>query len=406
LGFLDLFRGSEDARIARQYIKALRDAGERRRLEFDSAERLVIAYDGEGQRAQIHFIGNLVREILAAPIAGREAIYQRYVLSSIESEHGERPADYEFVKSNLRVLLKDSGYPDFIALLNATDFPDSERAPLVFEPVVGDVIACCVQEENHGLRFVTESDLAQWRVDAATALADAKANVSALPFQISEPQPGRFVFNDDSFIASRFVNTRMFDDLPVRGEWVAVIPDRNTFFVSDSEDLDTMASLALLAKQQLEAGERIISGLPFVLREGRWQVHEPAGPLRPLFANVALQYRASYWAEFKSALEKDLERRGQDIFVASLTVREEPPAGAYYCMAVWSKDVDTILPVVDRLYFFDREANTTRAAPWAAVVGVMEAEMAREGGLPERYRVKSFPSAEQFAAMGAKVIRT
>jgi len=156
-----------------------------------------------------------------------------------------------------------------------------------------------------------------------------------------------------------------------RGELVAVVPDRDTFFVADSVDLQTAESLALLAKQQLEAGERIITAQPFVLREGRWQVYEPPEAIRSIFSNVALQFRAHNWADFKSALEKDLANRGEDIFVASITIREEPGIEIHHSMAVWSKGVDTILPVVDRVYFYDDDANATRVAVWAHVARVI-----------------------------------
>jgi hypothetical protein len=196
----------------------------------------------------------------------------------------------------------------------------------------------------------------------------------------------------------------MFAGLQVKGELIAVVPDRDTFFLADSDDLQTVASLARLAQRQLEAGERIITALPFVLREGRWQVYELPEAARSLFSNVALQFRAKNWSHFKEVLEKNLRNRGQDIFVATLTVREEPNVDLQHSMAVWSKGVDTILPVVDRVHFYEDDLQTTRVAAWADVVRAMGTTMLQEGGLPERYRVRSFPNAEQLVAMGARVV--
>ena len=392
--FLDFFQGSSSERIAREFIKALREAGDARRLEYDAADRVIVAYDERGNRQQVSFLGNLMREIKSASAGAQAAIYRRYATSALDAVQGNRPATYELAKPALRILLKHASYPDYILLRNRADFPDSMPSPLVFEHVVGDVIACCIEEQDQSLHFVTEQDLADWSVSAGTALADAKANVSALPYLVSDPKPARYVFNDDSYQAARLVNPRMFDNLPVRGNWVAVVPDRDTFFVADSEDLEAVAGLARLAKRQLEAGERTISGLPFVLREGRWQVYEPPVGIRPLFSNVDLQYRAEGWAAYKSALEKDLAHRGQDIFVASMTVHEQVGAETHYSVVVWSKGVDSILPAVDRVYFYDDDAAITRWARWADVAGIMGADMQREPGMPERYRVRSFPDAE------------
>lgn len=82
MGCLDFFRGSSDARIARQFIKALREAGESRRLEYEAQSRLVVAYDENGNRAQSSFIGNLAREIRSASAEARDAVYLRYALSA------------------------------------------------------------------------------------------------------------------------------------------------------------------------------------------------------------------------------------------------------------------------------------------------------------------------------------
>jgi hypothetical protein len=404
MGFLDFFRGSSRERIAQKYIKALREAGETRRLQYEPETRLVISYDERGNREQVSFLGHLIRELKSVSSKNQAEIYRRYAIAALESGQGRRPTTYELVRPTLRILLKDSSFPYYIALHNRAEFPDASSPPLVFEHLVGDVIACCIEERDNALSFVTEKDLANWHISAGTALADAKANVCALPFLVSDPMPTRFVFHNDSYQASRFVNPGMFDGLPVRGNWVAVVPDRDTFFIADSEDLEAVAALAQLAKQQLEKGERTISGLPFVIREGRWQVYEPPAAIRPLFSNVGLQYRTETWAAYKAALEKDLANRAQDVFVAAMTICEEAGAATHYCMAVWSKGVDTILPAVDRVYFYDDDRDMTRFAQWADISRTMGAVMQREPGLPEHYRVRSFPDAEQMVAMGARVL--
>lgn len=399
--FFDFFRGSRGRRIAAQYMAVLREMGEHRRLTYDAKEQLVVAHDEHGHPASIRSLNHLSREILAASSGDHEAIYRRYALGTLEVA-GDQASSYELVKGRLRILLKDVGYPDYIALSNRCDFPESNPSELVFEHLVGDVVACCIEERAAGLRFVTHGDLSEWQVDAATALADAKANIRALPFVISDPMPARYVFHDDSFQAARFVNPQMFEGIPVRGEWVAVIPDRDTFFVADSEDLETVAGLAGLALRQLEAGERTITGSAFVLRAGSWQVYEPPQALRALFTNVALQYRANDWKGFKAVLEKDLARNGEDIFVAPLQVYEQPDDDTNFSVAVWSRGVETILPQADRVLFYDDRSETARIAHWNDVVGVIGAEMHQQPGLPNRYRVTSFPSAEQLVAMGAK----
>src|SRR3954465_10811100 len=66
MGFLDFFRGSPSERIARQFIKALRQAGVTHRLEYEPDENQIGFYDASGSRVRVSFLGNLRRELEAA----------------------------------------------------------------------------------------------------------------------------------------------------------------------------------------------------------------------------------------------------------------------------------------------------------------------------------------------------
>ena len=73
---------------------------------------------------------------------------------------------------------------------------------------------------------------------------------------------------------------------------------------------------------------------------------------------------------------------------------------AYWSNVVWSKGVDTILPVADRVTFFEGDGLPRRVAAWADVVRVMAPSMQELEGLPLRFRVSVFPNAEQMVGMG------
>jgi len=437
MSILDLFRGSPQERIARRYIKALRDAGEKRELRYIPAEQVIAVLDEKGARQQVAHMGNLAREISGAPESERDAIYRRYAASLVEKEGEKRSSDYATVKPSLRILLKDETYPVYIDLQTQVDMPGgSKPSAQVYEAVVGDVIACCIEETERGLQFVTEGDLARWGVSAEQALTDAKANVCALPCEVNATGRAHYVFADDSFQSARLVNTDLFNSRAVgvgvrndlndvslggvtmataqkiaggavtqtafngTGDWVAVVPDRDTFFLTSSEDTEGLAGLARLMEKQLEVGARLVSGMPFVLREGRWEVFEPPKEVRVLFGNVARRYMAIRWSDYKGVLEKDLERRGEDIFVASLTVYKEKDSDAYWSGVVWTKGVDTILPAADRVSFYELDTKQTRERPWKEVARVMGERMERLEGLPERYRVKGYPSAGEMLKIG------
>jgi hypothetical protein len=109
---------------------------------------------------------------------------------------------------------------------------------------------------------------------------------------------------------------------------VAVVPDRDTLFVTGSEDEEGLTGPAILVEQQLKEANRHISAQPLVLTEDGWQQFEPPPNVRNFFALGARLLGAEYWKDFKDAQEKELSARGQDIFVASLSVYTENNTGA------------------------------------------------------------------------------
>lgn len=400
MGIFDLFRSPKE-RVARRYIEVLRELGELRRLEYDAKEQLVVAFNHEGAKEQIGYLGNLQREISGAPEADHAAIYRRFATGQINASKTAEKRSFESVRSSLRILLKDSTYPSYIALMNEVEFPGAKETDLVFESIAADIIACCIEETEASLRFIKTDDLEEWGVTSQEALSAAKRNVCELPYEICQGN-GRFVFANDSFIAARLTNTNIFADHKAANEWVAVVPDRDTFFFVDSGDIEGLVGLANLAVSQLQKGERTISAVPLVFRDEHWQRFDPPATAREAFGNAERQFQAAQWNDYKGALEKKFAVTGQDIFVATCNVYEEVGSDAHFSMAVWSKDVDTFLPMVDRVYFYDGFTKQTRVAMWSDVIRIMRQCMERENSAPLHYRVRAFPNSEQFIAMGAK----
>jgi hypothetical protein len=401
VGILDLFRGSKDEQIAKRFISVMRALGESRRLEFDSKEFLIRKFDADGSAAGNASLHNLRYELKKASVGEQDAIYLKYARSSVEER--DESATYENTKPRLGVLLKDAGYPEYISLLNRVELSGEEGRPMLWRPVTSDVIACCIEETEVSLRFLTEADIEKWRVPVDQVFADALANVRAKPCEWRAYGAAHGVAAPDSYIAARLLCDESILALAVRGRPVAVVPDRDTLFVTGSEDEEGLAGLAILVEQQLKEANRRISARPMELTKGGWQPFEPPASVRNSFARSARMLDAEYWEGFQAALEKDLSARDQDIFVARLSVYTENDTGVAHSMVVWSKDVDSIFPVADRVHFYEGKDKPTRVALWADVMRVMGPFMKNLEGLPVRYRVNAFPNAEQMAAMGAQM---
>jgi uncharacterized protein YtpQ (UPF0354 family) len=401
VGILDLFRGSPDERVAKRFIEELRKVGEKRRLEYDAGERLIVCYDEEGNRSGTLSLHNLQHELDRSAKQEHDEIFRRYALGSINGGHSK---NYAEVQPSLGILLKDASYPEFIALLQRVEVSALKPNSLIWRPLAADVIACCVVDGPNSISFVKQSDLEDWGVDADQVFEQAVANLRALPMEFHALENCYYVLAQDSFIAARLLCAERFAEVPLKGLPVAVVPDRDTLFIAGSEDDEAIKALSNLVNRQLVEANRHISTKPLVLKDGRWQEFQPRDGARAAFDNASRTFAVNTWAAFHALYEKDLQAREEDVFVAQLAVFEVEGTGECFTSAVWSRDVDTILPLAERVHFFDTEDETIRAASWPDVVRVMGAAMQQLEGLPFRYRVNQFPTSEQFVAMGARQV--
>lgn len=401
MGILDIFRGSPDERIAKRLMTELRARGEKRQMEYDKAAGLVFTLDENGARSSFRNIANLRYELEHTPAAQHDDVYRRFVSSLVEGTP-EAPRDYATVRPRLTLLLKDDSYPAFMHLVNRTELPDGEHLPPISWPVVGDVIGCCVEESDNGFRFIGESDLQTWGITRDQLLADTLASLRARPWEIDSIAGGFLGRSDDSNTSSRLLDETRIRNLPLSGKPVAMVANRDSLWIVGSEDESALLALAQFADKALREGNRHISGRPFVLTDGGWQVFTPPASSAVAFGNLAHLYSQMYWREFKEVLEKYLLQQNQDVFVASLQVYEVPGSEAFVSRVTWTKTVDTIMPVADEVIFVEIDTKAMRVARWADVVRVMETAMIVSSDLPLRYRVNTFPTPEEFAAMGAR----
>jgi hypothetical protein len=403
MGIIDFFRGSNDERIAKRLIAEFRGLGETRRAEFNATEALVYLLDEEGKRVVTVNLHHLRRELAQAPKADHDAIYRRYGPGSL-AVGDERAATFEEARGQLSILLKDATYPAFIELLNRVDHGLERPDPLVWRPIAADVIACCISETKASLHFLTQHDLDRWQVDEAQVFAQAAANVRARDFEQGSSGKAIFFNAPDSFIAARILCVEKIRELPLRGLPVAVLPDRDSLFFVGSEDEEGLARMAALVARQLIEASRHISARPLVLTPEGWREFEPPASVKVAFGNVARQSDSSNWEAYKQFLEKDLAARGEDVFVSPLDVWTKEGEDACFTSVLCTKGGETILPVADRVNFFETKGEPIRVVLWPDVMRIMGPEMKKLDGMPERYRVNAFPTAERLVSMGAKVL--
>jgi hypothetical protein len=93
------------------------------------------------------------------------------------------------------------------------------------------------------------------------------------------------------------------------------------------------------------------------------------------------------------------EKQGIDIFVANYSVLEHED-GWRLSFCVWGNDVDSLLPVTDRVAFMKGEGLPPVFADWSRVIETFGDLMEQTDDYPRRYRVREFPDEKTIDAIG------
>jgi hypothetical protein len=401
MGILDLFRSSPEERLAKRYMAALRACGVQGAMRHSKEEDAVLADQSGGTPVKL-YLHNLRMELARSPEQDHEKVLHRFALGMLEGQ-ADAPGTYEEVRPRLMAVLKDDGYTTYIDTMHQGDGSTNVMTPLN-APLVPGLVLMAVEDLPNSFRYVMRNDAERWGVAAEQVLADARANAQSLQTSFAFREGGTYLLSEgDAYAATRLLVPQPFRELGLKGSPVVIVPDRHTLVVAGSEDETGLAELGKASETCIQNGQRLLSAIPLVLGDQGWQEFTPPAAVAQAFGNARRLMAANFWADFKEALDSALQARSEDIFVAKCSVLENRQTGAYETMAVLSKDVDTIFPAVDCLMFFEVEGKPVRRAQWSAVRRAMDAQMGSLEGLPERCRVRAYPTAEQMVGMGAEL---
>lgn len=404
MGLLDLFRGSPEERLAKKYMAALRSVGVAGKMRYDKDEDAIVVDVPDGSAGTFKAnLGNVRKELERSPASEHEQILHTFALGMIEGQ-SESAETYVEAKPRLMAVVKDDSYPQFTAVYRAAQGSTSEEG-IVSRPFAPGIVLVAVEDLPNSFRAIPTSDPARWGVTEHQLMADAIENACALPASFRFEEGVWLLEQDDAYATSRLLNPGVFRTLQIKGAPVVIVPDRQTVAVTGADDPDGLAALGRALDVCVRAGRRPISAIPLVVGESGWEEFRPPPSLQTVFGNARRMLAANFWLDFKDASDKVYAANGQDIFIANLAVVESNETGAYESLVVWSKGVDAILPVADRVMFYEAEGAPVRRADWTAVVRVMGEVMERLPSKPERYRVRTYPTAEQFVAMGAERVQ-
>jgi len=191
----------------------------------------------------------------------------------------------------------------------------------------------------------------------------------------------------------------------VRGDPVALVPNRDILLITGSEDANGLLTIASVAQDALKQ-PRFLSGIAVRLVGEEWVQFFPP-PDHPAYSRLRLLRAHTIGRDYSNqtdALKALYEKRDEDIFVAPWTLMRKHDSEEVISYTVWSDGVEALLPEADMVYFFrmkgENDGEIVANAPWPRVREIVGDRMKPEGLYPERYRVTTFPNAEELTALG------
>jgi len=381
-------------------IDALRAAGCTEPVEFDEA-RFCLVLGGDGQLVNL---GNFFAEYVRLDATERsEAITP--LVAYVMQRHDEIPDDYATARPNVLPCIRHRADGALSRL--HVDEPVPAASETVRFPLTSELEIVLAYDFPTHKAMLPPSRLDRWGVTAAEAYDDAVANLRAAshePFRQVAAGVHRGPWTD-SYASSRMLLVDVVAGLTVRGDPVAMVPNRDVLVVTGSDDIVGLGIIADFVAEALE-GPRQISGKPFRLCNGTWQVFPPPSSLARRYAVLEHNVSAGLYTTQKELLDRSFRRQGVDVFVADYIVAVKDDTGEVISYCAWTKGCLALLPRTERIALVDPgrppDDQIVGTFPWEQVEAVV-GPWAPESDLdPPRYRIDFFPDDDQVARLVAR----
>jgi hypothetical protein len=383
-------------------MREIRGLGFGGKLNYDAENFKLDVGDGNHNAL---YLNNAYQEYLNAARAARAEVLRKFAsLPLLSLEDREPPLDE--AKANLLPRVQSRAYHEQIRLRFSLR-PGMAKTAFIHRPFAKDLVLDVVYDHPEMIQSVSARSLEEWGITFEQALAIAKENLwrrSNEPWE--EVAPGVHLSPwRDTHDAGRLYLHDLIWQLPVKGDHVAIAPNRVMVLVSGADDERGLVALAELAEKAQEV-DRIVSGTPIRLTGNTWAAWlPPAGhPAHASLKRLGMSTLAGEYADQTQLLNAIHQKTDQDIFVANHTLMGRKD-GEWFSWTSWTSGVtDILMPWAQWVCLgqYQEPPQKTRVLGWAKF------ERAREAAgelfeptdhYPPRYRVRSFPTDEQLLAM-------
>jgi len=383
----------------------LRKCGTTTKLRYER-EQFLIERAGEG----FINLANLYQEYCHAPYRQRKVVLDRFIRGCLRSNRFEIPEDFADVHPDLLPIVRSRFYLESVALQSRARGGESIAVP---QQLIGDHLSLSlVYDLPQAMRSIIQADLDRWGVSLYEAVEAAHQNLQQMgnvSFASLQNEGGAGVYissTGDNYDASRLILLELVRKLPVRGDCVAMVPNRDTLVVTGSDDVVGLEIMAKIAQESFQK-PRPISTIALTLANEEWESWLPAAssPVNREFCELRLRTMGMEYNDQKELLDQIHAHNGDSSFVASFSVMKHKECPRLRSYSVWSEGVETLLPETDDLLLLRPKAGTQEvqmvaANSFARVREVVGDLMQPIETYPERYRVIDFPTQQQLKEIG------
>lgn len=389
--------------FAKAMLAELRRAGDTRDLQYQKEHFRLVHKGGE----EIN-LTNMYQEHCQLPRRERSAHLKNIVAGFVAAAE-ELPESFEDARPNLRpkIWLRAAIVNiDLRLRLKGEKGFDSPNYPL------GEhLVTSLVYDMPTSMRGLSQSDLEKWGVTYYEAMEAACQNLEAATTGHSRmgTDPSAEVstqlysaITGDNYDSSRILLKDSISSWEVAGDHVAMVPQRDTLFVTGSNDDLALEMMLSMTEAALKDEPRPLSPIPLRLVDGEWDnwIVPKTHKLFDRFEQLKTNFMGDLYAEQKELLEAVLDKEKKDVFVASFSGMKNKSTGNVVSYCVWPQNVDSLLPKTS-LIMFANEQGVEAIGEWDHVAEIVGDLLTLDDSYyPVRYRVNLFPTPEQLKAIG------
>lgn len=301
------------------------------------------------------------------------------------------------------------------AMVEARSMSISAETPanpgFISMPYAEHLAICIVYDTPNMKLYLTASDVERWGVPVLEISQAAFGNLTQLRNGFRALSNDGRVFRsleDDTYDATRLLFApSCFEQLPVRGTHVAMVPHPNVLLVTGDQDAEGLHIVLTEARDVLKDG-LAIGPFMFRLSKSGWEPWNPvlSSADRKEFDGLMIDMRDRDYARQQVLWRAHPEKIApfDELFIATYKHLPRDRPDGLRTVSVWGKHVPSLLPKTDAIAFMIGK-KFQGVVPWSIVAAQMEHELEPVGVHPERYTAFSFPTDEQLHDLIQEAVR-